>query len=92
LSRGLGDVYKRQVLHQLADQAKAIFATHPNVKYVRDDWRQESKVLKPIINQDKMRQAGINRADIAFALKRASDAVSYTHLTLPTNKWTCRSR
>ena len=39
------------VLHQLAAQAKTIFAAHPDAKYVRDDWRQESKVLKPIINQ-----------------------------------------
>ncbi|WP_425670801.1 efflux RND transporter permease subunit [Vibrio owensii] len=70
------------VLHQLADQAKAIFATHPDAKYVRDDWRQESKVLKPIINQDKMRQAGINRADIAFALKRASDGMPIGQMNL----------
>ncbi|WP_186175815.1 efflux RND transporter permease subunit [Vibrio jasicida] len=70
------------VLHQLADQAKAIFATHPDAKYVRDDWRQESKVLKPIINQDKMRQAGINRADIAFALKRASDGMPLGQMNL----------
>ncbi|WP_063344730.1 efflux RND transporter permease subunit [Vibrio jasicida] len=69
-------------LHQLADQAKAIFATHPDAKYVRDDWRQESKVLKPIINQDKMRQAGINRADIAFALKRASDGMPLGQMNL----------
>ncbi|EDL70458.1 efflux RND transporter permease subunit [Vibrio campbellii] len=70
------------VLHQLADQAKAILATHPDAKYVRDDWRQESKVLKPIINQDKMRQAGINRADIAFALKRASDGMPLGQMNL----------
>lgn len=70
------------VLHDLADQAKAIFATHPDAKYVRDDWRQESKVLNPVINQDKARQAGINRADIAFALKRASDGMPLGQMNL----------
>lgn len=48
------------VLHDLANQAKAIFATHPDTKYIRDDWRQPSKVLRPIINQQRAREAGIN--------------------------------
>ncbi|MGR5543259.1 hypothetical protein ACPV5V_32380, partial [Vibrio campbellii] len=50
------------VLHKLADQAKAIMASHPDAKYVRDDWRQQSNTLVPTINQEKARQAGINRA------------------------------
>ncbi|OOX30087.1 transporter [Vibrio parahaemolyticus] len=70
------------VLHQLAAEAKAIFASNPDAKYIRDDWRQESKVLKPILNQDKMRQAGINRADVAFALKRASDGMPLGQMNL----------
>lgn len=63
------------VLHDLANQAKAIFASHPDAKYIRDDWRQPSKVLKPIINQQRAREAGINRTDIAFAMKRSSDGM-----------------
>ncbi|MGF1697131.1 efflux RND transporter permease subunit [Vibrio lamellibrachiae] len=63
------------VLYTLANQAKAIFSQNPDTKYVRDDWRQESKVLVPIINQEKARKAGINRADISFAMKRASDGM-----------------
>ncbi|WP_260261675.1 efflux RND transporter permease subunit [Vibrio intestinalis] len=70
------------VLHDLANQAKAIMRTHPDAKYVRDDWRQQSKVLKPIINQDKARRAGINRADIAFALKRASNGMPLGQMNL----------
>ncbi|MFA0678478.1 AcrB/AcrD/AcrF family protein, partial [Vibrio sp. 10N.222.51.A6] len=64
-----------EVLHGLSEQAKAIFAVHPDTKYVRDDWRQKSKVFEPVINQEKMRTAGINRADIAFAMKRASEGM-----------------
>ncbi|MFA0411681.1 efflux RND transporter permease subunit, partial [Vibrio splendidus] len=71
-----------EVLHGLSEQAKAIFARHPDTKYVRDDWRQKSKVLEPVINQDKMRLAGINRADIAFAMKRASEGMPLGRMNL----------
>ena len=70
------------VLHELSNQAKAILEAHPDTKYVRDDWRQQSKVLQPIINQEKSRQAGINRADIAFALKRASEGMPIGRMNL----------
>lgn len=70
------------VLHQLAGQAKRIMSSHPDAKYVRDDWRQQSQALVPVINQDKARQAGINRADIAFAMKRASDGMPLGQMNL----------
>ncbi|MEZ9593613.1 efflux RND transporter permease subunit [Shewanella sp. 10N.261.52.F9] len=65
-----------QVLHQLSEQAKVILASHPNIKYVRDDWRQLSKVIEPIINQEQARRAGINRTDISLAIKRATEGVT----------------
>lgn len=71
-----------EVLHNLSNQAKSILEAHPDTKYVRDDWRQQSKVLQPIINQEKSRQAGINRADIAFALKRASEGMPIGRMNL----------
>ncbi|MDO6542684.1 efflux RND transporter permease subunit [Photobacterium sanguinicancri] len=70
------------VLHRLAEQAKTIMAAHPESKYVRDDWRQTSKVITPIINQEKLRRAGINRADIAFAMKRASNGMPLGQMNL----------
>lgn len=57
-------------------------ASHPDAKYVRDDWRQQSKLLEPIINQERARRAGINRADIAFAMKRASDGMPLGQMKL----------
>ncbi|WP_144211333.1 efflux RND transporter permease subunit [Shewanella donghaensis] len=63
------------VLKQLSDQAQVILDQHPHTRYVRDDWRQESKVIHPIINQEQARLAGINRTDIAIAIKRASDGL-----------------
>ncbi|MGF1761175.1 efflux RND transporter permease subunit [Photobacterium sagamiensis] len=68
------------VLHQLSEQAQAIIAAHPNTKYVRDNWRQQSKVLTAIINQEQARRAGLNRADIAVAMKRASEGVTLGQL------------
>ncbi|MGS0725233.1 efflux RND transporter permease subunit, partial [Shewanella sp. 0m-11] len=65
-----------QVLHQLSDQAQLILADNPNIKYVRDDWRQLSKVIEPVINQEQARRAGINRTDISLAIKRATDGMT----------------
>lgn len=61
-----------EVLHRLTKEAKTIFEQNEHIKYVRDDWRQRSKVIVPVINQDRARQAGITRADIALSLSRAS--------------------
>ncbi|MFT5788293.1 MAG: multidrug efflux pump subunit AcrB [Shewanella sp.] len=65
-----------QVLHGLSNQAQAIMQAHSNTKYVRDDWRQQSKVIEPVINQEQTRRAGINRTDISLAIKRATEGVS----------------
>ncbi|BBR39629.1 efflux RND transporter permease subunit [Aeromonas allosaccharophila] len=62
-----------QQLHRLANEAKRRLAANPHLIYIRDNWRQESKVLVPLINQDAARIAGINRADIANAITRATD-------------------
>lgn len=65
-----------KVLRSLSEQAQQIFDASPALKYVRDDWRQPSMMVKPIISQEKARRAGINRADISLALKRASDGLT----------------
>ncbi|GLS92105.1 transporter [Psychromonas marina] len=64
-----------EVLKRLSREAELVFAAHPNTKYARNDWRQTSKVLTPIINQDKARRAGVNRADIAMSMRRATQGV-----------------
>jgi multidrug efflux pump subunit AcrB len=61
------------VLHELADQAKIIMAGCPLTRYVRDDWRQLSGVLEPIIDQAEMRKTGITRADISANIRRISE-------------------
>ncbi len=62
-----------QVLRTLVAKAKRIMTDHPNLTYIRDDWRQQSKVLTPIFNQDKARLAGISRFDVNQALAKAAD-------------------
>ncbi len=62
-----------QVLHRLADEAKAIMQAHPNLKYVRDDWRQESKVMIPQVDIHAARLAGVTRSDIANAINRVTE-------------------
>jgi multidrug efflux pump subunit AcrB len=71
-----------KVLKELSQQAQAIFEQNPYAKYVRDDWRQPSKVIKPIINEEQARRAGINRTDIALALKRVSEGFPISQMKL----------
>lgn len=61
-----------EVLKELAAQAKEVMRQHPNIKYLRDNWRQESRVIHPQLNQEKARRSGINRADIAASVQRSS--------------------
>ena len=65
-----------QVLHRLSDEAQVIMQANSNTKYVRDDWRQLSKVIQPVINQEQARRAGLNRTDISLAIKRATEGVT----------------
>lgn len=65
-----------KVLHQLSQQAQDIMKQNPHIKYTRDNWRQESKVLVPLINQEEARLAGVNRSDIASAINRATEGTS----------------
>ena len=65
-----------QVLHRLSDEAQVIMQANAQTKYVRDDWRQLSKVIEPVINQEQARRAGLNRIDISLAIRRATEGVT----------------
>ena len=62
-----------EILHQLSNQAQEILAAHPQTKYIRDDWRQQSTMLVPILNQEEGRRSDLNRIDIAAAIQRSTD-------------------
>jgi multidrug efflux pump subunit AcrB len=58
------------VLRDLADQAKQIMADDGGALFIRDDWRQQVKVIEPIYSPVKARRAGVSREDVATALRR----------------------
>ncbi|MEM8823626.1 MAG: efflux RND transporter permease subunit, partial [Pseudomonadota bacterium] len=60
------------VLRDLADQAKAIFAEAGAVA-IKDDWREQVQVIRPVIDQEDARRLGLTQGEITFAL--------HTHLT-----------
>lgn len=64
-----------KVLHKLSDEAQEILRANPHTEYVRDNRRQESKLLVPIINEEEARRAGVNRSDIAMAINRATEGL-----------------
>lgn len=58
-----------RVLRRLSRQAQAIMAQNVNATGIRDNWRQEVKVIRPIISEAQAKLAGITRPDLAEALK-----------------------
>ncbi|MGB1875096.1 MAG: efflux RND transporter permease subunit [Akkermansiaceae bacterium] len=59
------------VLRGLANQARDIMESHTNAKAVRTDWRQRTKVIRPVIIEEQANLMGIDRKDIAAAVRRA---------------------
>ncbi|MEM0515835.1 efflux RND transporter permease subunit [Pseudoalteromonas sp. YIC-827] len=52
------------VLRQLGEQAKKILAADGGAFHIRDDWRQRSKLIRPILNEQKARRLGISKSDL----------------------------
>ncbi|WP_432738553.1 efflux RND transporter permease subunit [Maridesulfovibrio sp. FT414] len=59
---------KTQVLRQLSLQAQEIMRNTGKAESIRDDWRQDVKVLNPVIMEAQAKIAGISRPDLASAL------------------------
>jgi multidrug efflux pump subunit AcrB len=57
------------VLRGLADKAKAIMRADPTATEINDDWRQPVPLVRPIFNERVARQLGIDRENVASALK-----------------------
>lgn len=57
-----------QVLRQLADNVRGIFTEQPNTKAIRTDWRQQVKVVRPLVAEQQANLNGITRQDIANTL------------------------
>ncbi|HXV59223.1 MAG TPA: efflux RND transporter permease subunit, partial [Vicinamibacteria bacterium] len=57
-----------EVLRTLTAKAKRIFLDDPASKGVRDEWRDQVKVLRPVLAEAQARQAGITRPELAQAV------------------------
>jgi multidrug efflux pump subunit AcrB len=57
-----------EVLRELSAQVKAIYRAEPNLEGIRDDWKQQVKVLQPIFNAEKGSELGISKQDYDKAL------------------------
>ena len=61
------------VLQLLAEQAQQILHQDKLAKYIRDDWRQRVKVVRPQLAAAAARRSGITRPEINRALKMNFD-------------------
>lgn len=52
------------ILRQLAGQAVEILDSNVNAHNIRHDWRERSKVIRPIFNEASARRVGISKADL----------------------------
>ncbi len=56
------------VLRDLGRQIIAIFEAEPNAINVRHDWRERTKLLRPVYNEAEGRRLGISKRDFDLAL------------------------
>ncbi len=63
-------------IREFSKKIKHLAQKNQNATYIRTDWRQQVKVIKPVFSQEKARKAGITRADLNMALQGAFNGVN----------------
>ena len=58
-----------EVLRDIGEQVLQAFHSNSNAVNVRQDWRERTKVITPIIDTAEARRLGINQADIEQAIR-----------------------
>ncbi|MGM0643670.1 MAG: efflux RND transporter permease subunit, partial [Thermodesulfobacteriota bacterium] len=58
----------REVLRELSMKARDIMDSDPAAVNIRDDWRQKSKVVRPVVAEAESRRLGITRPIISRAV------------------------
>ncbi len=58
-----------EVLRELSKKAQHIMRASGNAESIRDDWRQNVKVVRPIISEAQAKKAGITRPALARTMK-----------------------
>lgn len=66
-----------KILRNLGEQARAVFLKENDAINVRQDWRERSKVIRPIFNDQEARRVGISKKDLddAIALNISGTAI-----------------
>jgi len=59
------------VLRELASEAEAIMHAHPNTFGIRQDWRERTMVVRPVIAEQQANLNGITRAEISQTIMEA---------------------
>lgn len=58
-----------KVLHDLANQAKAIMVADGGALSIKDNWRQAVSVIEPVYAKSAGQRVGVSREDLALALQ-----------------------
>ncbi|PID46569.1 MAG: MFS transporter [Proteobacteria bacterium] len=65
-----------RVLRELGEKGLAILRAEPDAINVRQDWRQRTKVIRPIFNDEEARRLGISKADLDNAIALNASGLS----------------
>ena len=66
----------KNVLRDLASQAEGIMHSHPNAFGIRQDWRERTMVVKPIIAQEQANLNQITRLMISNTMMQAFEGIT----------------
>jgi len=58
-------------LRTVGEQAIRVMKSSPDAIYIRTDWAERVKLIRPVLNEAKTRQAGLTRQDVAESLNLA---------------------
>jgi multidrug efflux pump subunit AcrB len=64
------------VLRGLADQAEAIMHDHPNAFGIRQDWRERTMVVRPVIAQEQANLNQITRQMVSMTIMQAFQGIT----------------
>lgn len=64
------------VLRNLAEEVAGVMRTDPVTTEIRTDWRQKTKVVRPVFDPVRARRAGVTRADLYRSLQMAYGGTS----------------
>lgn len=63
------------ILRELTDKAKAVMHQNPNAISITDNWKNQSKVLKPVYSVERSQKLGLSRSDMAKSILVATDGM-----------------